>query len=137
MNYFVETVTVYSTSGKSRKGAAIQAAAKPFEHKELFGGESALTVLVARLRALVRVCNANFRGAELFLSWHRDGDQGQISVHPKSTGFETPVVTISYAPVIDRISDITVGYVIGDAIRKHAPEIYSKFLIESAKGGKS
>lgn len=136
MNYFVETVTVYSTSGKTRKGAAIQAAAKPFEHKELFGGQSTLNVLVARLRALVRVCNANFRGAELFLSWHRDGDQGQISVHPKPTGFESPVVTISYAPILDHISDLTIGTVIGEAIRKQAPEIYSKFLEESAKGGK-
>ena len=133
MNYFIETVTTYSTSGKTRKGAAIQAAAKPFEHRELFGGESALTVLVARLRALVRVCNANFRGAELCLSWHRNGDQGQISVHPKATGSEQPVVTISYAPIVDRVSDLTVSSVIGEAIRRQAPEIYSKFLMESVK----
>ncbi len=134
MTYFIETVTTYATSGKTRKGAIIQAAAKPFEHKLLTAG-STLDELVSRLRALVRVCNANYRGAELCLSWHRDGDSGQISVHPQQTGSEQNVVTISYAPVKDRLFELTVFPIIGEVIRKQAPEIYQKVIMESSKGG--
>lgn len=134
MSYFIETVTTYATSGKTRKGAAIQAAVKPFEHALIFDSTS-LSVLVSRLRTLVRVCNSCFRGAELFLSWNRNGESGQISVHPKQTGFEASVVTIHYAPIVNRFSDLVVGAVMGEAIRKQAPEIYQKFLVESAKGG--
>ena len=133
MMYFIESVTTYSTSGKSRKGAAIQAAARKFEHALLSDGTSLIS-LVSRLRDLVNVCNENFRGALLYISWTRDGESGQISIHPKSTGSEPHVVNIHYAPVIDRIPDFRVEGIIGDAIRTVAPEIYSKYLTETEQG---
>ena len=135
MNFFIESVTTYSTPGKTRKGAIIQAVAKPFEHALLIE-TSALNELVSRLRALVNVCNNNYRGSQLYLSWNKDGDSGHISVHPKKSGSELNVVTISYAPVKTRLFDLTVFPFMGNVIRKRAPEIYTEIIIDSAKGGR-
>lgn len=136
MKFFIESVTTYATSGKTRKGSIIQAAAKPFEHVEL-SDESTLKEFVSRLRALVRVCNSNYRGSTLALSWIRNGDSGQISVHSPKTGSEQNVVTISYAPIKRHLFDLTVFPVIGEVIRKQAPEIYQKVMMKSSEGGES
>ena len=70
------------------------------------------------------------------MSWNKDGDSGQISVHPPKSGSELNVVTISYAPVKTRLFDLTVFPVMGNVIRKRAPEIYTEIIIDSAKGGR-
>ena len=132
MIYFIESVTTYSTSGKTRKGAAIQAVISKFEHNLLSDG-TALSALVFQLRKLVKVCNNNYRGSELFLYWHRDEDSGQISIGPKASGYETPVASLRYAPVVDRIAAINVRDRIFETLQYKVPEIYSKFVMESSK----
>lgn len=134
MMFFIESVTTYSTSGKTRKGAAIQAAASKFEHNLLSDG-TALSALVSQLRILVKVCNDNFRGSELFLTWHRDNNSGQISIGPRATGYESPVASIHYAPIEDRIAAINIRDRISQALQDNAPDIYPKYSIAATKGG--
>lgn len=134
MMFFIESVTTYSTSGKTRKGYAIQKALKPFEHIILIS-EQAFDTLLANIERLVVVCNAKYRGAELFVSCNKQADCGQISVHPQPTGNESPVITISYGIVADEFSHITVRHKISNTIRTYAPDIAEHFGLQ--KGGEA
>lgn len=128
MRFFIETVTTYSTSGKTRKGYAIQQAVKPFEHILLMD-DQAFKELYYNIERLVAVCNARFRGAELFVSHNRQKDCGQISVHPKATGSESPVVTVSYAILLEEYSGASVRLLMADMVRTYSPDIYDSFKI--------
>lgn len=96
MRYFIESVTTYSTTGKSRKGALLQAVAKKFEHS-IISDEGALNEFIRTLRHFVTACNNSFPGAPLYLTTNKAS--GQISVHPKATGSEATVFAIHYAPI--------------------------------------
>lgn len=126
MKFFIESVTTYSTSGKTRKGYAIQEAIKPFEHILLLD-KQAFKAFYYIIKLLVEVCNARYRGAELFTSIHKLDAGGQISVHPRKTGSETAVVTISYAMVLDEYSEADVRQLLDAMVRTYAPDIYDDF----------
>ena len=96
MRYFIESVTTYSTTGKSRKGALLQSVAKKFEHS-IIADEITMIEFIHTLRHFVTVCNNTFPGAPLYLT--ADDGSGQISVHPKATGSEATVFAIHYAPI--------------------------------------
>ena len=94
MRYFIESVTTYSTTGKSRKGALLQTIVTGYEHAVL-ADEHTLARFIRTLRLIVDACNKTFSGSTLYLSV----SDGYISVHPQSTGSEAHVVTIHYAPI--------------------------------------
>lgn len=98
MRYFIESVTTYSTTGKSRKGALLQAVAKKFEH-DIIADDSALREFISTLRHFVTACNNSYPGAPLYLTANKAS--GRISVHPKATGSEATVFAIHYAPIGD------------------------------------
>ncbi len=95
---FINSVTRYSVD--TAKARPIQAIASQFEHTML--EEVALESLVANLRLLVDICNRYYRGNTLELHHHpgRVNEDGQISVRYPATGYEKPVVSISYSHVL-------------------------------------
>lgn len=96
MMYFIESVRTLNTTGKTRKGAALQAAAQRFEHTIICDFEG-LTALISELRKLVAACNEIYRGKEVFLS--ADIESGQIEAHNERTGSEAYIFMIGFAPV--------------------------------------
>lgn len=128
MIHFIESVTTYATSGKTRKDAIIQAVASQFEHS-LLADDTALESMVTQLRKLVDVCNRNFKGKHLTLHW----SPGHISVRPSQTGYEQMVVSISYAPVLDRLAYSNMHSRIAVTLLGHFPEIYEEYFKEAFK----
>ena len=100
MRYFIESVNTLSTTGKSRKGATMQAVALRFEHITLDGSE-ALNVFVAYLRGLVEACNATFTGKPVML--HHNAGSHYIYAANDNNGHEAHIFSISYAPVEDEM----------------------------------
>lgn len=96
MRYFVESVTTYSTSGKTRKGAILQAVARKFEHT-IIADDDALRALVESLDRLVKAVNKSYKGRPLCLTFHRDS--GHICVQPVNNFNDNLVYSIAYAPV--------------------------------------
>ena len=129
MMYFIETVATYTTSGKTRKGYAIQQAVKPFEHILLMDDE-AFKAFYYGIQRLVEVCNTRYRGGELFVAHNRQKDCGQISVHPKATGSESAVVTVAYGIVLEEYSGASVRLLMADMVRTYSPDIYETFKAE-------
>lgn len=70
MRYFVETVTTYNATGKSRKGAILQKVAQRFEHV-IIGDHNALLALIKVFERLVAACNKVYRGKILKVSYNR------------------------------------------------------------------
>lgn len=96
MKFFIESVTTYTTSGKTRKGATLQRAAQRFEH-QILGDEYALEALVGHLRVLVDTVNSSFKGQPLKLV--HNADSCWISVMPENPQNDNVVFSIQYARV--------------------------------------
>ena len=96
MMYFIESVNTLTTTGKSRKGAILQAVAKRFEHTILVD-EHTLTAFIHQLHCLVNAVNARYSGKEVFLQYSTGA--GHIYANNGSTGHEAYIFSISYAPV--------------------------------------
>lgn len=95
MRYFVESVSVYSTTGKTRKGAILQKAALQFEHI-ILGDHMALKALIKVFKKLAAACDSTYRGAQLRV----DYTDYQLSVRPEKPSFDEKVVFIMHlAPV--------------------------------------
>lgn len=96
MKYFVESVTTYVTTGKTRKGAILQTVAKQFEHT-IIGDDDALSALVYTLKCLVDAVNNTYKGKPLLLEFNRDA--GYIDVKPVNNCNDNHVFSINYACV--------------------------------------
>ena len=132
MNYFIETVNTYSTTGKSKKGAAIQTAVKTLEHC-LLKDEDALASLTLQLKNLVDVCNDKYKGNPIKLHI----TTGQFSIRPPETGNETPIATIQYAPVLAQLAADEIRSEIATALFEDYRDIASEYIKAARKGGKA
>ena len=128
MRIFVESVTTYFVTGKTRKGSAIQSAVKQFKHVLLFN-EEALTALLVNIERLVDTCNKKYRGSMYSVHHYKEKTGGRISVRPKETGTETPVATLEYAYVVDVYCDNDIKRTMADMVRTFAPDIYDDFKV--------
>lgn len=96
MKYFIKSVSTLTSTGKSRKGATLQAIVKPFEHKVLCG-DDALNCFVSYLRGLVAACNASYRGKLVTL--HYNAYSRHIYATNENNGQESYIFSLDYAPV--------------------------------------
>lgn len=96
MRYFIESVNILTTTGKSRKGALLQSIVKQFEHTVL-KGDDALSFFVGHLKALVDTCNAAYRGKTVTL--HFNPASCHIYAKNDNNGHEAHIFSICYAPI--------------------------------------
>lgn len=97
MKFFVETVTTYNSTGKTRKGALLQKVAKQFEHT-VIGDHNALLALVKVFERLVAACNSTYTGKRLKISYNRYSYY--LSVEPEEKNFsESVIFSMQLAPV--------------------------------------
>lgn len=86
MMFFFDTVQMFSTTGKSAKGQALQEMAARF-YNVLVQGEEAPLKIVMAMREQVQAIDKRFsRGRETFVDYgfDRSGDYGQITAIPVS-----------------------------------------------------
>lgn len=124
MMYFIESVTTFQSSGKSKKGALLQAAVSNLEHN-FFGDDDGLFALRDQLSKLVDLCNKEYKGSKMFLKWHEDACQ--IEVISDSTSERCPVFRICYAPMKGCIPATIVGLELADSIIDTSYSMYQKF----------
>ena len=136
MRYFIESVTTYSTSGKSRKGAILQTAVQRFEHT-ILGDDTALSAFVFQLRRLVDAVNSNYKGKTVML--RHNASSGHICATVDSSGYSTDIFSISYAPVGETIFASNVRNEITDVLynvdRKLLAEYRKIAYTDGSKGG--
>ena len=125
MMFFIETVTTYSTTGKSRKGATLQEVAKTYEHKVLCD-ETALSAMVASLRLLVDVVNDTCKGKPLKLEHSHDA--GWICVKPENGYNDNHVFSIQYAPICGSFYASNIRADIYDTIQQNDRELAKAFM---------
>lgn len=133
--YFIESVTTYSTSGKTRKGAILQSVAKCYEHRVLCDG-NALSAMVASLSLLVDVVNATCKGKPLKLCYNADA--GWICVKPESGYNDNHVFSIQYAPVCEHFYASNIRADIYDTLKQQDNELAKAFIkgaYKSKEGG--
>lgn len=130
MMYFIESVTTYSTSGKTRKGAVLQAVAKNYEHKVLCDGD-ALSAMVFSLKLLVDVVNTTCKGKPLKLE--HSADAGWICVKPESCFNDNHVFSIQYAPICGSLYASHIRAEIYDSLKQQDNEIAKAFIMEATK----
>lgn len=130
MMFFIETVTTYSTSGKTRKGAILQEVAKTYEHKVLCD-ETALSAMVASLRLLVDVVNATCKGKPIRLEHNHEA--GWICVKPESGFNDNHVFSISYAPICGSLYASHIRAGIYDSLKQQDNEVARAFIMEATK----
>lgn len=132
MMYFIESVNTLSTTGKSRKGAILQAVTKRFEHTVLVDGR-ALCALIHQLHCLVNAVNARYKGKEVFLQ--HGTDSGHIYANNGSTGNEAYIFSISYAPVGIDLRAHTVRNEITDTLFNLDRKLLAEYRKEAYKEG--
>lgn len=100
MRFYINNVTIYATTGKTRRGALLQSIAQQFEHC-ILGDVAALNKLVERLTVAVLFANQGSRGKLLEVKHHRGlgPDGGQICVEPSDGLDRGCVFTLSYKPI--------------------------------------
>ena len=98
MRYFVESVTTYTTTGKTRKGAMLQSAAMQFEHT-VIGDVQALEALLKVFRNLVDACNAQYSGKPLKLNYYKDAYRIAVVPEERNTFADNTVFSMQLAPV--------------------------------------
>lgn len=130
MKYFIESVSTLTTTGKSRKGALLQSAAKRFEHTILVD-EHALTAFIHQLHCLVNAVNARYNGKEVILHY----SSGYIHADSGSSGHEAYIFSISYAPVGIDLRAHTVRNEISDMLYNIDRKLLSEYRKEAYKEG--
>jgi len=133
MMYFIESVTTYSTSGKTRKGAILQSVAKNYEHRVLCDG-NALSAMVTSLKLLVDVVNTTCKGKPLKLD--HSADAGWICVKPESRFNDNHVFSIQYAPVCGHFYASNIRADIYDTLKQQDNELAKAFIMEAYKSKK-
>ncbi len=132
MMYFIESVNTLSTTGKSRKGSVLQTVTKRFEHAVLFD-ETALQAFIHQLQCLVNAVNARYKGKTVFL--HYRLDSGHIYADNGSTGHESYIFSISYAPVGITLSAHSVRNEITDSLCNLDRELLAECRKDTYKEG--
>lgn len=132
MMYFIESVHTLSSTGKSRKGAILQAIANRFEHAVLVD-ETALKAFIHQLQCLVNAVNARYKGKTVFLEFCLDS--GHIWAHNGSTGHESYIFSIGYAPVGIDLRAHTVRNEITDSLFNLDRELLAEYRKEAYKEG--
>ena len=132
MMYFIESVNTLTTTGKSRKGAILQAVAKRFEHTILVD-EHTLTAFIHQLHCLVNAVNARYSGKEVFLQYGTGA--GHIYANNGSTGHEAYIFSISYAPVGIDLRAHTVRNEITDSLFNLDRELLAEYRKDAYKEG--
>ena len=132
MMYFIQTVNTLSTTGKSRKGALLQAIANRFEHAVLVD-KTALEAFIHQLQCLVNAVNARYKGKTVFLEYSLDS--GYIRAHNGSTGHESHIFLISYAPVGIDLRPHTVRNEITDSLFNLDRGLLAEYRKEAYKEG--
>jgi hypothetical protein len=132
MMYFIESVNTLTTTGKSRKGAILQAVAKRFEHTILVD-EHTLTAFIHQLHCLVNAVNARYSGKEVFLQYSTGA--GHIYANNGSTGHEAYIFSISYAPVGIDLRAHTVRNEITDSLFNLDRELLAEYRKDAYKEG--
>ena len=130
MKYFIESVTTYSTTGKTRKGAILQSVAMTYEHKMMCDG-NALSAMVFSLKLLVDVVNATCKGKPLKLEHSHDA--GWICVKPESGFNDNHVFSIHYAPVCGSFYASNIRADIYDCLKQQDEELAKAFVKEAYK----
>lgn len=86
MMFFFDTVQIFSTMGKSRKGEFLQKMAKRFEGVLVQGDDAPVKIVIA-MREQAHIVDERFsRGRETFVDYtfDRTGSYGRISAYPVS-----------------------------------------------------
>lgn len=123
--YFISSVTTYSTSGKSRKGALLQAVASGFQSVMLTDTE-ALDTFIGKLRDLVAACNKVYGGRPVVLTRHTDVIEAHLqndaqgpsvfNIHFSTVGAEmatTEVESTIFAAVFNVDRKVSASYMYG------------------------
>lgn len=130
MRYFVESVSTLSTTGKSRKGAVLQAVVRRFEHT-ILADDDALIKLVSRLQAVVNAVNTLYKGKKVSLNHH--ADSGHIWAHSGYTGNEAYIFSLSYVPVGETMYQSNIHTTISDMLYN----MDNVLMVAYAKGGEA
>lgn len=113
MKYFIESVNTLSTTGKSRKGAILQAVVRRFEHTIIADDES-LSEFINQLKNLIDVVNQKYSGKDASLQTVK----GHIYANSGCTGHEAYIFSISYAPVGVTLKKSDMRKTIIDALKR-------------------
>lgn len=132
MMYFIESVSTLTSTGKSRKGAILQAATKHFEHTILVD-ERALSAFISQLHCLVKAVNTRYKGKEVFLQYSTDS--GHIYANNGSNGHEAYIFSICYAPVGLDLRAHTIRNEITDLLFNLDRELLAEYRKEAYKEG--
>lgn len=132
MKYFVTSVNILSTTGKSRKGAILQAAAKRFEHT-IIADDDALSALVHQLKCLVDSCNETFPGKDAIL--HSSLPSGYVYANTGSTGHESCIFCLSFVPIGGLVYAHIVRNAISDALYDNEPALLPAYRKHAYKEG--
>ncbi len=124
MTYSLESVTTITSTGKSRKGAILQATVKQFEHTILVGDE-AVSALICQLKALIYAVNARYPGKPVVLQ--HSTDSGHIYANNGYTGSEGYIFSISFAPVGDDLRYYNIRSKIAESVENIDRELLSEY----------
>ena len=132
MMYFIESVNTLSTTGKSRKGAILQAVTKKFEHTILVD-EHALSAFIHQLHCLINAFNARYKGKTVYLQYSTGSSH--IYANTGCTGHEAYIFSISYATVGLDLRAHTVRNEITDSLYNLDRELLAEYRKEAYKEG--
>lgn len=130
--YFIESVTTYSTTGKTKRGEILQRVAERFEHMVLIN-ETALSAFANQLRILVDVCNTSLPGKPAEFRWWKDS--GAMAVGTGAESCDTYIFMIHYAPIMGNLGAYQIRNEISDVLFKADRDLAVKFISSSKKGG--
>ena len=98
MKFFVESVTTYTSTGKSRKGAILQKVAKQFEHT-VIGDNYAMTALITVFERLVDACNKTYTGRRLVISYNKFSHHISVKPECQKSFDDSAVFSMQLAPI--------------------------------------
>lgn len=134
MMYFIESVRTLSSTGNTRKGAALQAVVNQFEHTILVS-EVDLKALFHQLQVLVDAVNARYPGKPVFLHIH--SDSGYICAGNDTTGNDGYIFSIHYAPVGDDLRSYNIRPRILESVKNIDRSLFDEYHKRAYSDGES
>ena len=135
MRYFVESVTTYSTTGKTRKGAIIQKVAKEFEHV-IIGDNTCSLALISALKRLADACNKVYKGREVIVEYNRNVYQICIGFKRNAETTEGVICSIQLAPINMTMYSSNVHQSVNESMRAEGDKAVLEAYYER-KGGEA
>lgn len=125
--YFIESVSILSSTGTSGKGALLQSLIRRFEHI-LLTDETALKTFIRRLQILVAVCNSKIKGKTVYLQHY---SESRHILANNGNDDDSYIFSVSYVPVKSQLSGHQVCDEFTDALWILDRKIFTAFCDET------